>query len=223
MTVHLPLLLLGIALLWFPRKWMRLGMVVGSRRQKSERNTEGWSKPEPGDPRLRPKAEFTKGRNYFDLLRGAVGSLALIGGPWIDAGVAAESANRAAAGQVLAVQVAILLAGLLIQTIRVERRHLSFFAPVFYLAGLSVTLCGPWGAFFAFVLIWGVNPMFGGAQGFLGFYAVLLGGFGVVLGHRGISLPIVAFLLCLTPVLLSLLSGRPLIVFTRKPAGHGQG
>ncbi len=221
MTVHLPLLLLGIALLWFPRKWMRLGMIVGSRRQKSDRNTEGWRKPEPGDPRLRFGTEFSKVRNYFDLLRGAVGSLALVGGPWIDPGLSAEVANRTASKQVLALQAAILFVGLLIQTIRVERRHLSFCAPIFFLAGISVTLCGPWGAFFAFALVWAVNPMFGGAQGFLGLYSLLLGGFGAVLGHRGYALPIVAFLLSFAPVMLSLLSGRPLIVFTRKPSGHG--
>jgi hypothetical protein len=221
MTVHLPLLLLGIALLWFPRKWMRLGLIVGSRRQKSGRNTEGWSKPEPGDPRLRVRAEFTKGRNYFDLLRGAVGSLALVGGPLVDGGLAAATPNLTEARQVLAVQTAILFVGLLIQTIRIERRHLSFFAPIFFLAGISVTLCGPWGAFFAFALVWGVNPMFGGAQGFLGVYSLLLGGFGALLGHRGYALPIVAFGLAFAPVLLSLLTRRPLIVYTRKPSGHG--
>ncbi len=223
MTVHLPLLLIGIALLWFPRKWMRLGLIVGGRRQKSDRNTEGWRKPEPGDPRLRFREEFAKGRNYFDLLRGAVGSLAVVGGPWIDAGLAAVGPDRGVARQVLGLQIAVLVVGLLIQTIRIERRHLSFFAPIFYVAGVSFTLCGPWGAMFAFVLIWGINPMFGGAQAFLGFYSLLLGGFGVWLGKRGFALPIVAFGLCFAPVLLSLLTRRPLVVFTRKASNHGGG
>lgn len=216
MIANVPLFVLGLLLLWFPRQWMRFGFVVGHHRRRSRKTSEPWNQREPGDPRI-SFGELSKVRNHVDLLRAIVGGLTIVGGPFMDASLAvADAADRVAARQLLVLQVAILLIGLLIQTIRYERRHLTFYAPIFYIAGLSVCLCGPWGATFAFLLIWAVNPMFGSAQAFLTVYAVLLAVFGYLFGTDSILLVMAAFLICFLPVLLSLLTRRPLVVLARR-------
>lgn len=220
MLVELPYFLLGLLLLWFPRRWMRLGAVVGARRRISHRAAnEPWRRRDPGDPRLSAREEFAKTRNYFDLFRGVAGALAIMGGFGIAAGLApAPGSGRLVANQVFALQVGLMLVGLLIQTIRVEHGRLSFFAPVFYLAGVSVAFCGPWAALFAFFLVWSVNPMFGNAQAFMAVYAVLLAGFGILFRWGSARMAVVPAVLCLLPVLASLLTRRRLGTFTRKAA-----
>lgn len=217
----MPLLILGIFLLWFPRQWMRFGRVVGKHKRRG--GVEPWRHREPGDPRLSYR-EFTKGRNYFDLLRGAAGALAIVGSRFAEGAIfLADPTKRALATQVLAVKLAIVVIGLLIQTIRYERRHVSFYAPIFYLAGVSVALCGPWAALFAFLLVWAVNPMFGNAEAFLTVYGILLVGFGILFRDTARLLAIAAFVVCLVPVLLALLLRRPLVVFSRKPVSGSSG
>jgi len=165
------------------------------------------------------RSEFTKGRNYFDLLRATAGGLAIIGGLEIAAGIGPESAGADVPfWPVQATQLAIVTVGLLVQMVRFERSRLALFAPIFYLAGLSVSLCSPGAALFAFILIWALNPLFRSPRPFLGLYGLVAAGFGLLLGNLGWELPLAAFLLCFLPVLLSLLARRPLVVFTRKSA-----
>src|SRR5690349_3305453 len=78
MTIDWPFLVLGVLLLWFPRQWMRLGKLIRLRRRRS-RTEDDWSQREPGDPRLSFRREFTKPRNYFDLLRATTGAIAITG------------------------------------------------------------------------------------------------------------------------------------------------
>ncbi len=216
MVFNWPFLLVGLLLLWFPRAWMRLGKTV-LRRRRSQRAEEPWIKRESGDPRLSFRQEFGKARNYFDLLRAVAGGLAIMGWREIPAGVAlAATAGPDMRWLVLGAKLAILLIGLLAQTVRIERRHVTYFAPVFFLAGISVALCGPWGALFAFVLVWSMNPMLGNAHSFLSVDAALMWGFGALLGESERLLPIAAGLLCFFPALLSWLTRRPLVVFSRK-------
>jgi hypothetical protein len=218
MLVQLPYFLLGLLLLWFPRRWMRFGAVLRRRRKSTHRVAdEPWRRRDPGDPRLSAREEFGKARNYFDLLRGLAGSLAIMGGFGIVASLTpAPGSGRLVANQVFALQIALLLVGLAIQTIRIEHGRLSFFAPIFYLAGLSVAFCGPWAALFAFCLVWSVNAMFGSAQAFMAVYAVLLAGFGILFRWGSLQMAIVPAVLCLLPVLASLLTRRRLGAFTRK-------
>lgn len=223
MVVNLPFLVFGLLLLWFPRQWMRYGAVFrGSRHRRARWKDEPWNKTEPGDPRLLLRFEFSKVRNYVDLLRGTAGSLAIVGGYGIDPAFAAAAGNRPAMLQVFAWKIGILAVAVLIQTIRYENRYVSFFAPVFFLAGLSVSLCGHWAALFAFALVWSVSAVFTNAQAFLSVYALLAGIFGLVLRGWGSRLPLAAVALFLIPVLLSLLSRRRLGTFSRRGAhGHG--
>lgn len=216
MTVHLPLLLLGLLLLWFPRQWMRLGKVVSTSHRRSSRSREPWKTRAPGDLRL-TWGEFGKVRNYFDLLRAAAGALAITGWHVLEGALTvSEAASRGQARQVLIAKIAIVLIGLLVQTVRYERHRLSFFAPVFYIAGVSVALCGPWAALFAFLFIWAVNPMFGNAEAFLAVYAVVLVVFALLFKDTSRVLAAAAFLVAFLPVLLALMTRRPLVVFTRK-------
>lgn len=220
MTIDFKLFFLGLALLWFPRHWMRRGVALLRRRRRSAestRITEPWKDREPGDPRVNFVTEFTKFRNYIDLLRGAAGSLVFFGGMGMPAAMAvAADAPRNANLQLLGVRSAVLLVGVLLQAVRYETARVSFYPAIFYLAGMSVGLCGINGAAFAFVLIWAINPALPNAQGFMTIYAVLL----VVFGHffaAGGDIPaLFAGVLCFLPVLLSLLAKRPLTAFTRK-------
>ena len=220
MIVHVPLLVLAALLIWFPRQWMRLGLSFVKRRRRAGKGAPGaepWIAREPGDPRLNFRSEFGKFRNYLDLLRAAAGSLALSGGMGIPPSILPEAgASRASVWQVIVIRAIILLIGLLIQTVRYEKNKISFYPPVFYLAGLSVGLCDIRGAAFAFALVWAFNPLFGGAQGFLTVYAILMVMFGHLFAGGGDLSAVYAGMLTCVPVLLSLLTRRPLVVLTRK-------
>lgn len=220
MIVNFPLLLAALLLLWFPRLWMRRGRVVLSRPRRRRENpliTEPWREREPGDPQIIFRVEFSKSSNYLDLLRAAMGSLLLSGGLGAPAAVLTESgASRSEVWLALGLGTFALLAGLLIQTIRWEKQRLSFYPPIFYVAGLSAGLCDVRGAAFAFVLIWAMSPSLPNARGFLSVYALLLIVFGRFFGGAGVQLLLVAAGLAFLPVLLSLLAKRPLTVFSRK-------
>jgi hypothetical protein len=220
MTFDIRFLLLGLLLLWFPRQWMRRGVAFLRRRRRSAesaRITEPWKDREPGDPRLSFLVEFTKFRNYVDLLRGGAGSLVLSGGMGISAAITTlPQAPRLAVWELIGVRAVVLMIGVLIQTVRYEKNRLSFYPPIFYLAGLSVGLCDVRGAIFAFVLIWAINAALPNAQGFLTVYALLMVVFGHYFAGGGDLSAAYAGILCFTPVMLSLLSKRPLMAFTRK-------
>lgn len=197
---------------------MRLGTALFRRRRRSaEPVTEPWKVREPGDPRLSLREEFSKFRNYVDLLRGAAGSLALAGGMGIPPSiVAAAGASRAEVWQTIIIRAVIMLIGMLVQTVRVERGKVTFYPPIFYLAGVSVGLCDIRGGAFAFALVWACNPMFGSAHGFLTVYALFLVVFGHLFAGGGDLSAAFAGMIAFLPVLLSLLSSRPLTVFSRK-------
>ena len=216
MFVNLPFLLLGLLLLWFPRRWMRLGAVFGRRKRKPRREDEPWIRREPGDPRLNFWREFRKPRNYFDFFRGAAGGLAIVGGENIPSSLPLPEDGGDHSLMLLLAAMLILLVGLLIQTYRNENGRMTFFAPIFYLAGLSVCLVGSWGAVFAFALIWALNPLFGNPQAFLAVYGVVVTAFGLVLRDVAIDRTFTALFFAVLPVLLSLMTGRPLLVFSRK-------
>lgn len=224
MTVDIPLFLIGLLLLWFPRRWMRRGAAFLQRRRKSAESarTEPWKNREPGDPHISFPAEFGKLRNYIDLLRAGTGSLMLWGGLGMPSAILlAAGASRNDTLKFMAMRAALLLIGVLIQAIRYEKKHLSFYPPIFYLAGVSLALCDPRAAAFAFVLVWAINSALPNARGFLTAYAALVLAFGLFFSRRLDLSVVYAGALCFLPVLLSLLANRQLMVFTRKAARTG--
>ncbi len=226
MILHLPFLLLGLALLWFPRGWMRRGWAFLRRRRRSSdvaRITEPWHDREPGDPHVAFRIEFTKFRNYLDLLRGGAGSIVLMGGIGLEPAIArAPGASSFSTWEVLAIVSFIFLVGLLVQTLRYEKRRVTFYPPIFYLAGLSIGLCDVRAATFAFVMIWAINPALPNAQAFLTVYAAMMVIFGTLFAWSSDLSAMYAGVLCFLPVLLSLLAKRPLLIFARKSTrAHG--
>jgi hypothetical protein len=217
MAPDLPFHLLGLLLLWFPRAWLRRGKPVFRRRRRRGRAQDLSQHHSPADSRLNLREEFSKLRNFFDLLRAAAGSLAVIGvGPIQGAFAVGEAGDPRMTRIVWLAQVAILLIALLAQTVRRQHGRLTLFAPVFFLAGMSLALCGPWAALFSFVLIWGVNPILSNTHAFLCLYAVAMSGFGWMFGQVDRKLAVVGGLLCFLPALLSWMIRRPLTVFSRK-------
>jgi hypothetical protein len=223
MIVNLPLLLLALLLLWFPRQWLRFGTVLIRRRSRSVGKIQSaqapWNLHEPGDPTVHFLTEFSKFRNYVDLIRAAAGGICVMGGLYTDPCL--QLGDTATSGQVtglIALKGLLLLSAVLIQTLRYERRRFGFYPPIFFLAGLSLGLVTPFGALFAFILIWALNPMLPSAQSFLTVYAILLAFFGMYFNGFGDLSAIFIGLLCFLPVLLSLLAHRPLVIFARK--GH---
>lgn len=220
MIFNLPLLLVGICLLWFPRQWMRRGVALIQRKRRgsgSERIEEPWKDREPGDPRVNPRVEFAKFRNYVDLLRGLAGGMAIWGGWKIAPAIElAAGATRSEGRLLLLLRCAIVVIGVVIQAVRYERVRLSFFPPIFYLGGLSAGIGDDHAALFAFAMIWAVNPGLANAQAFLCVYAIFLYGFGALfMSFRSVPVTLMAVLAFL-PVLLSLMARRPLMIFTRK-------
>ena len=222
MSINFPLLFVALVLLWFPRQWLRLGSVLIKRRSRKNPDqalaaTEPWNVREPGDPRVHFGTEFSKFRNYVDLVRAVAGGVCITGGLRVDSCL--QLADGAPASQVkglIAIKALILLLGLLIQAMRYEKHRFTFYPPIFFLAGLSVPLCEPYAALFAFVSIWAINPIFASAQGFLTIYAVLMVAFGQYFAGLGDKTAMFAGFLCFLPVLLSLLANRPLVIFARK-------
>lgn len=224
MDIQVASLLLTLLLLLFPRSWMRAGAVLRKRRRSAAdraRSTEPWNARNPGDPRVTIGREFRRFRNYIDLFRAGAGAVLLTGELGVVACLAAEpDAPRMLVRGVIVLRAVILLAAVLIQTVRWEHGRLTFYPPVFFLSGISLALCGPWAALFAFILIWAISPAFPNAQLFLTVYAVLLFVFGHAQGGlRDFSSDYAAFL-AFAPVLLSLLAKKPLIVLARKGT-HG--
>jgi hypothetical protein len=213
MTFLLPQLLLGIALLCFPRPWMqKVVTTLKGRKKKSgvERLKDPWKGREPGDPAVHFGTEFTKVRNYLDLLRAAVGSIAIWGG----FGYSAALAGGGIKG--LAAKAAITVIGVLIQATRRSGGRFSFFPPIFFLSGLMLGVCGWEVALFGFILTWTFNSLVPNASVFLSVNAAVVYGFGAFFqGPFSLTVMLAAGVVFL-PVLLSLLANRPLMIYQQK-------
>jgi hypothetical protein len=129
--------------------------------------------------------------------------------------VAADAPYRVGT-QVLALKGAIMVVAVVLQSLRYEKVRISFFPPIFFLAGASVGLCGYKAAIFAFVGIWAVNTGLSNALGFMSAYTLLLLVFGGLFAGYANPRVFLAGLLALLPVLMSLMANRPLMIFTRR-------
>ena len=208
MTFLLPQLLLGIALLCFPRGWMQKVVTFLRRRRKKsgvERRKDPWKGREPGSQAVHFGTEFTKVRNYLDLLRAAAGSIAIWGGFGYSAAVAGGGIKG------LAAKAVITLIAVLIQATRYGGGRFSFFPPIFFLAGLMLGICGWEIALFGFILTWTFNPLVPNAAAFLTLNAAAIYGFGAFFQSPFSLAVMLAAGLVFLPVLLGLLANRPQI------------
>ncbi len=210
LAVSWSYLLTAVAMLWFPRQWLRTGARVLKKRRKPDGALErlaGMGARDPDDKSVQPSREFANFRNYVDLLRALAGGYSLTQFAFV-------ARDAEAAQTVFLIQAAILLVAVLIQAIRYNER-LSFFAPVFFFVGMSVGASGHYAGLFAFALVLAINPIIPNPRMFLTAYGLLLLPFGFIF-NADLSLVGVNAALILLPPLLSLLSKRPMVIFTRK-------
>lgn len=222
MSINYALLFLATLLLWFPRHWLRkgrkaargLGLARRSRKREFERIRES------GDNRVNFAEEFRKPRNFIDLFRAMVGGLILIGnqdwGIVSCFGLSDGVLTMTESTFLFEIQMAIIAIGVVRQVVRLEGR-VTFYAPLFFFAGLAVSLCGFGAAFFGFLLVWTVNSALPiPPVGFLSVYTMMLWLMGLL--FQGISNRYVyaAAILFILPVVVSLMARRSLALFTKK-------
>ncbi|MBA4138842.1 MAG: hypothetical protein C0518_16175 [Opitutus sp.] len=206
--IHWPYLALALAMLWFPRQWMRLGKWRPKRRKERETMekfaTDGAVDPE--DKSVRLARELKSPRNYLDFFRALVGGVSL----W-EFSFTFGGEDRAI---FFGLKIGITLIAVLIQLIR-WRERITFFAPIFFFAGLSIGMGNYFSGAMAFLLMCAINPVIPTPRLFISAFALLLLPFNVFLG-AGLQLAVINSLLVLLGPLLSLLAKRPMVIFTRK-------
>jgi hypothetical protein len=210
LTVNWPYLLLAIAMLWFPRQWLRTGARVLKKRRKPDGAMErlaGIGARDPDDKSVQPGREFANFRNYIDFFRALAGGYSLSQFAFT---AGAEDAELT----VLLIEAGVLLVAVAIQSVRYDER-LSFFAPIFYFAGMNVGASGHYAGLFAFALVLAINPVIPNPRLFLTAYGLLLLPFGFVFS-ADLGLVALNSALVLVPPLASLLTKRPLVIFTKK-------
>jgi hypothetical protein len=210
LTIHWPWLLAALAMLWLPRQWLRSGKSILKRRRKPDSALErlaGIGARDPEDRSVQPGKEFTNFRNYVDFFRALAGGYCL-------AAFAFTAGEENAAEVVFLVQTLVLLAAVLIQTVRYDER-LSFYAAIFFFVGLNVGVSQNYAGLFAFALTMAINPVIPNPRMFLTTYGLMLLPFGYAFDADYPQLGVNVGLVLLAP-LLSLLTKRPVVIFSRK-------
>lgn len=211
LTVNWPYFLGALAMLWFPRQWMRTGTRVLKRRRKPDGALEklaGVGARDPEDKSVHPGKEFATFRNYIDLFRSAAGGYSLAQFSFADT-------TEETAVIVLLIQATALLVGVAIQAVRIENGRISFFAPLFYYLGFSTGFPAHYAGLFSFALVLAINPVIPNPRWFITAFALLLTAFAVLFGAdlRMTGVMVLSFLLV---PLASLLTKRPVVIFSRK-------
>jgi hypothetical protein len=210
-TVNFPYLLGALAMLWFPRQWLRTGKAMLKRRRKPDGALErlaGIGARDPDDRSVQPGKEFSNFRNYLDLFRSLAGGYCLINFAFV-------TNSKDAAQAALVIEAVVMLIAVLIQTVRYAGR-LSFYAAIFFMVGLNVGASGDYVALFAFALTLAINPVIPNPRLFLSAYALLLLPFGLAFNTNLALLGVNVCIVLIVP-LLSLLTKRPVVIFSRKP------
>jgi hypothetical protein len=210
LIIHWPYLFVALAMLWFPRQWLRTGKSILKRRRKPDGALErlaGIGARDPDDRSVQAGKEFSNFRNYVDLFRALAGGYCL-------AQVAFSTEDPDAARVLFIGQSLVLLVAVLIQTVRIDGR-VSFYAAIFFLVGLNVGVSGHYAGLFAFALTLAINPVIPNPRVFLTVYGLMLLPFGFVFNADYGVLAVNAGLVLLIP-LLSLLTKRPVVIFSRK-------
>jgi hypothetical protein len=110
LIINWPYLLIALAMLWFPRQWLRTGARVLKKRRKPDGAMErlaGMGARDPEDKSVQPGREFANFRNYIDLFRALAGGYSL-------SQFALTTSTEAAATTAFVIQAGILLVAVLI-------------------------------------------------------------------------------------------------------------
>lgn len=169
MLVHYPFLVFALLLLWFPRAWLRHGLRVTPKPPRRVNQVK--EERDPFERGVKPLKEGAKSRNWVDLLRAAVGSYGLTTVAFTAPGLPGTHVPT------LVAQGAILAMAVLFQMIRLEGR-LSFFAPIFFLQGMTFGVCGGLVGGLTMLGTWALSPVLPGAAALL----FVQGGLALVLG-----------------------------------------
>ncbi len=211
LIIHWPYLLTALAMLLFPRQWLRLGPALFRQRRRAQSAVEKFSSAGPDGDSEHKKMNFTREmrnkRNYFDLFRAAAGGVALME-------FSLEATSRGADAKILTLQMVVLLLATLIQTVRFDGK-LGLFAPIFFYAGMSMALAGPIPSLFALVFMIAINPALPNPRVFISGFAVALIPLGYLLDSSIPRLVVNVPLLLLPPVL-SLLTKRPMVIYAKR-------
>ncbi len=223
MSINYFYLILALALLWMPRHWLRGGRraarKLGLRRRRSYKRDIVRIR-ESGDNRVNFAEEFGKPRNYVDFLRAFTGGLLLLGNAdWAVTSCFETSGAMSAVREdlfIFEIQILIIAIGVIRQFVRMEGR-VTFYAPLFYFAGLSLSLCGVGAGMSALLLVWTLNAALPiPPVGFLTVYAVFLTLLGLLfqgIDNRYVYATGIMFIL---PVVISLMARRSLALFNKK-------
>lgn len=114
---------------------------------------------------------------------------------------------------------ALLVTACLVQTLRIENR-LSFFAPVFYLQGLSFGLLGPVPGMLSMVASWGLSPMLPSPVSMLACQAALSTVLGLLLLDAEYPRALIVGGVTCLPALLAVLTKRRLNAGLEKRPKH---
>ena len=81
LIIHWPYLLVALAMLWFPRQWLRVGRWYNKKRSRPKGPIENFTTGpahDPADKSVNLRRELMNKRNYLDILRAATGTVALL-------------------------------------------------------------------------------------------------------------------------------------------------
>ena len=207
------LFLIGLILIFVPRTWLRLGK--GEWGSKKRRPSDGMRRDrQPDDKSFWPGEEFARRRNWLDLGRATAGGLALVASlPGLVESFLAVPGD-AGTRLVLPIKGGIMLAAVLVQTLRFEGR-LTFFPPVFFIAGLAFATIGWKTAILAFVAVWAINTVLPNP----GVFLVAYGGIALILSvflDGDLRSAVLMGALAGFPTLLSLLARRRLAQYKKR-------
>jgi hypothetical protein len=209
LQIHWLYLLSALLLLWFPRSLLRLGR-WRSRRRRHREALEKFASDgavDPSDLSVRLGRELRKPRNHLDFWRAFAGAVAL-------RFFAFSGVDSVAQHFVFVLQMAVLLIAILAQTVRFDRR-VTFFAAVFFAAGVSIGMGNFFPATMAFLLTCAINPVIANPRLFFSVFALLLFPFNWLFGG-GLILAAANSLLLLVPPVMSLLADRPMVIYARR-------
>ena len=209
LIINWPYFALALATLWFPRPWMKVGRWI-KRRRKQRETFDKFAQQggrDPDDRSVNLGRELSNKRNYIDFFRALVGGYAL----WHYSFDTSGSTKELMA---LGIGVMVAVVGLLAQSVRWDEK-INFSAPIFYLSGLCIAHGNPYDGLFAFMLTCACNPAVPNPRIFLSLFGVLLLPFGWFFDSSILGVLADSFLVLILPVL-SLLVGRPIVIFTKK-------